>query len=73
MDTRRAQILVEKYIEGTATSEEEAELINWYRQSNEQQMEWLEEKDAVRLRMLANIEAQTGVVRGHAVRLSNSL
>jgi len=73
MDTRRAQILVEKYIEGTATSEEEAELINWYRQSNEQQMEWLEEKDAVRLRMLANIESQTGVVRGHAVRLSNSL
>jgi len=69
MDIKRVQILVEKYIEGAATPEEEAELINWYRQSNEQQMEWLEEKDAVRLRMLSNIEAQTGAVRIRTIRL----
>jgi transmembrane sensor len=55
MNTKRVQILAEKYIEGTATPEEEAELTIWYRQSNEQQMEWLVEKDTVRLRMLTNI------------------
>jgi len=55
MDAKRIQTLVEKYIEGTATPREVAELHDWYRESNDQQMEWPEEKDAVRLRILAEI------------------
>lgn len=64
MDSKRIQLLVEKFIENSATSADEAELMDWYRSANEQDLEWLsenaDESELTRLRMLAAIHQQIG-------------
>lgn len=63
MEDKRIQILVEKYMDGLATPEEEAELMDWYRASNEKEIEWpatdAGEREALRLEMLAVIQNKT--------------
>jgi transmembrane sensor len=62
MDTQRIQILVEKFIDNSATPKEEAELMAWYRSANEQEVEWLSEftneREVTRLSMLAEINSR---------------
>lgn len=71
MENKRIQTLVEKYIDGSATSEEEAELMDWYRASNEREIEWpaeeTNEKEALRLKMLSVIQ-QKAFRRAKSVR-----
>ncbi len=59
MENKHIQILVEKYIDGTASPEEEAALMEWYNNSNQQDIEWLgleeEEKEKLRLNILKAI------------------
>lgn len=54
--------LIEKYLDGTITPAEEAELMAWYREHNEADVEWLsdnaDEEEQVRLRMLNRLEQQ---------------
>lgn len=56
--------LIEKYLDGTITPAEEAELMAWYREHNETEIEWpsasVDEEDQVRLRMLARLEQHIG-------------
>lgn len=63
MEQQRIQDLVEKFIENRATPLEEAELMAWYRSSNEAELEWLDTAEATRLRMLAQITRQTRPVK----------
>ena len=61
MTKEHIQLLVEKYIDGSATPEERAELLKWYRTENNRQVKWAEDEteNDVRLRMLANISRHT--------------
>lgn len=58
MDIKRTQELVEKFIENRATSAEESELMSWYRSANETELQWLDQSEATRLRMLSAINQQ---------------
>lgn len=57
--------LIEKYLDGTITPAEEAELMAWYRKHNEADVEWLsdnaDEEEQVRLRMLNRLEQQISI------------
>lgn len=54
--------LIEKYLEGTITPDEEARLMAWYQDHNEADIEWLsdnaDEEEQVRLRMLTHLQQQ---------------
>lgn len=54
--------LIEKYLDGTITPAEEAELMAWYREHNEADIEWrsdnADEEEQVRSRMLNRLEQQ---------------
>ncbi|MBS0028947.1 FecR family protein [Chitinophaga sp. 22321] len=54
--------LIEKYLDGTITQQEEEQLMAWYRDYNQTDVEWLseneEEEEQVRLRMLMQLQQQ---------------
>ena len=64
MDSKEIQILVEKFIENSASSDEEDALMSWYRSANEQELEWLSEyageRELTRLQMLTKINREIG-------------
>lgn len=62
--------LIEKYLDGTITPEEEETLMAWYQDHNETEVEWLsenvDEEEDVRARMLLRLQQQINVpVTGH--------
>jgi len=54
--------LIEKYLDGAITPREEEQLMAWYRDHNQADVEWLsenaEEEEQVRLRMLTQLQQQ---------------
>jgi ferric-dicitrate binding protein FerR (iron transport regulator) len=64
MDRSRIATLVEKYIDGTASPQEETELREWYRDANEGDIEWPatghEGRDQLRSRIFGEIRSRTG-------------
>jgi transmembrane sensor len=64
MTKEQIQLLVEKYIDGSATPHEREELLKWYRAANNRHIKLIaynESEDEVRLRMLANITRHTTI------------
>ncbi|MBO9729742.1 MAG: DUF4974 domain-containing protein [Chitinophaga sp.] len=57
--------LIEKYLQGTTTPAEEAELMAWYQDHNNTEIEWLSdnvhEEEQVRLRMLTHLQQQISI------------
>lgn len=57
--------LIEKYLDGTITPEEEETLMAWYQEHNEAEVEWLsdnvDEEEEVRARMLLRLQQQINV------------
>ncbi|WP_209865365.1 FecR domain-containing protein [Chitinophaga sp. OAE865] len=57
--------LIEKYLDGTITPEEEETLMAWYQDHNETEVEWLSEnvyeEEEVRARMLLHLQQQINV------------
>ncbi|MBO9631561.1 MAG: DUF4974 domain-containing protein [Chitinophagaceae bacterium] len=60
MTPERLQSLIEKYLHDTASPEEEAELMQWYRSSNDHPVEWpvshAGEPEEIRARMLGKLK-----------------
>ena len=59
--------LIEKYLTGDATEREREELLQWYRKTNEGDVEWEiedeNEKDEIRTRMLKNIGERSFLIK----------
>jgi ferric-dicitrate binding protein FerR (iron transport regulator) len=64
MQQQEIDHLIEKYLNGTATVQEEEKLLEWYRRQNQRTVEWiadiLDEEDIVKKRVLAKLTAQIG-------------
>jgi transmembrane sensor len=63
MDQNQLDSLIEKYLLGTASKEERMSLLDWYRSSALNEVEWLmdelNEEELVKYRMYNNIQKQT--------------
>jgi transmembrane sensor len=68
MNEQHIEILVQKYADGIATSEEEKQLMDWYRLASVENVSWpaanTKEKDQVYQRMLQRLQNSLPVKRG---------
>jgi len=59
MDKETIELLIEKYKDGLANSQEQEQLLNWYRELACQDAEYPDEELVVKLRMMARLNAET--------------
>lgn len=65
MEEEYIQVLIRKYIEGTASANERDELLQWYRSKTDKELLWpyqtRREEEFAKARMMQNLQRQTGM------------